>query len=262
VEFFSGILVFFAGLWAGTINSVVGSGTLVTFPVLIALGIAPVTASMSNAMGLVAGGAAGAWGYRRELKVRGRQLLRLLPASLLGGISGAWLLLHLPEKVFHYAAPALIVLALLMVVFQPRLQRWVRNREENPEHALRDKHHGILLVVLVYLAGVYGGYFVAAQGILLVGILGVFMTGTIQNANAMKNILVLGVNLIAAASYLLFAFDRINWTVVGIIAVSSLIGGLVGSKVGRRLSPPVLRGVIFALGLVALGFMVANLLKG
>jgi uncharacterized membrane protein YfcA len=212
-------------------------------------------------MGLVAGGAAGAWGYRRELKGRGRQLLRLLPASLLGGITGAWLLLHLPEKVFHYAAPALIVLALLMVVFQPRLQRWVRNREENPEHALRDKHHSVLLVVLVFLAGVYGGYFVAAQGILLVAILGIFMTGTIQNANAMKNILVLGVNLIAATSYLLFAFGRINWTVVAIIAVSSLIGGLVGSKVGRRLSPPVLRGVIFALGLVALGFMIANLLK-
>jgi len=216
---------------------------------------------MSNAMGLVAGGAAGAWGYRRELKGRGRQLLRLLPASLLGGITGAWLLLHLPEKVFHYAAPVLIVLALLMVVFQPRLQRWVRNREENPEHALRDKHHSVLLVVLVFLAGVYGGYFVAAQGILLVAILGIFMTGTIQNANAMKNILVLGVNLIAATSYLLFAFGRINWTVVAIIAVSSLIGGLVGSKVGRRLSPPVLRGVIFALGLVALGFMIANLLK-
>ena len=261
MELFSGILVFFAGLWAGTINSVVGSGTLVTFPVLIALGLAPVTASMSNAMGLVAGGAAGAWGYRRELKGRGRQLLKLLPASLLGGISGAWLLLHLPEKVFHYSAPVLIVLALLMVVFQPRLQRWVRNREENPEHALRDKHHSVLLVVLVFLAGVYGGYFVAAQGILLVAILGIFMTGTIQNANAMKNILVLGVNLIAATSYLLFAFGRINWTVVAIIAVSSLIGGLVGAKVGRRLSPPVLRGVIFALGVVALGFMVANLLK-
>jgi uncharacterized membrane protein YfcA len=104
-------------------------------------------------------------------------------------------------------------------------------------------------VVLVYLAGVYGGYFVAAQGILLVGILGVFMTGTIQNANAMKNILVLGVNLIAAGSYLLFAFDRINWGVVGLIAVSSLIGGVIGSKVGRRLSPVVLRGVIFTLGL-------------
>jgi uncharacterized membrane protein YfcA len=261
LELFSSIIVFIAGLWAGTINAVVGSGTLVTFPVLIALGVAPVVASMSNAMGLVAGTAAGAFGYRRELAGRGRQVLRLLPASVLGGVSGAWLLLHLPEKVFHYVAPVLLVLALLMVVFQPRLQDWVRNREANPEHAVRDKRHGILLVVLVYLAGVYGGYFVAAQGILLVGILGVFLTGTIQNANAMKNILVLGVNMVAAISYLLFAFDRINWLVVLLIAVSSTIGGVLGSKVGRKLSPRVLRAVIFSLGIVALAVMIANLLK-
>jgi uncharacterized membrane protein YfcA len=261
LELFSSIIVFIAGLWAGTINAVVGSGTLVTFPVLIALGVAPVVASMSNAMGLVAGTAAGAFGYRRELAGRGRQVLRLLPASVLGGVSGAWLLLHLPEKVFHYVAPFLIVLALLMVVFQPRLQSWVRNREENPEHAVKDKRHAFLLVLLVYLAGVYGGYFVAAQGILLVGILGVFLTGTIQNANAMKNILVLGVNLVAAISYLLFAFDRINWLVVLLIAVTSSVGGLIGAKVGRKLSPTVLRGVILVLGLVALGFMITNLLK-
>ena len=261
MEILSSILVFFAGLWAGTINAVVGSGTLVTFPVLIALGVAPVVASMSNAMGLVAGTAAGAWGYRRELAGRGRQLMKLLPASLLGGITGAYLLLHLPEQVFHYVAPVLLVLALLMVVFQPILQAWVRSREENPEHAIRDRSHGVLLVVLVYLAGVYGGYFVAAQGILLVGILGVFLTGTMQNANAMKNILVLGVNMVAAVSYLIFAFDRINWLVVLLIAVSSTIGGLVGSKVGRKLSPKVLRAVIFTLGIVALGVMVANLLK-
>ncbi|WP_426762793.1 sulfite exporter TauE/SafE family protein [Pseudarthrobacter sp. 1G09] len=261
MEILSSILVFFAGLWAGTINAVVGSGTLVTFPVLIALGITPVVASMSNAMGLVAGTAAGAWGYRRELAGRGRQLLKLLPASLLGGITGAWLLLHLPEKVFHYVAPVLLVLALLMVMFQPKLQSWVRNREQNPEHAVRDRSHGVLLVVLVYLAGVYGGYFVAAQGILLVGILGVFLSGTMQNANAMKNFLVLGVNMVAAISYLLFAFDRINWLVVLLIAVSSTIGGLAGAKVGRKLSPKVLRGVIFTLGVVALVVMVANLLK-
>ncbi|KSU77704.1 hypothetical protein GA0061083_1599 [Pseudarthrobacter enclensis] len=261
MEILSSILVFFAGLWAGTINAVVGSGTLVTFPVLIALGITPVVASMSNAMGLVAGTAAGAWGYRRELAGRGRQLLKLLPASLLGGITGAWLLLHLPEKVFHYVAPVLLVLALLMVMFQPKLQSWVRTREQNPEHAVRDRSHGVLLVVLVYLAGVYGGYFVAAQGILLVGILGVFLSGTMQNANAMKNILVLGVNMVAAISYLLFAFDRINWLVVLLIAVSSTIGGLVGARVGRKLSPKVLRGVIFTLGMVALVVMVANLLK-
>ncbi|WP_045731337.1 sulfite exporter TauE/SafE family protein [Pseudarthrobacter chlorophenolicus] len=261
MEILSSILVFFAGLWAGTINAVVGSGTLVTFPVLIALGITPVVASMSNAMGLVAGTAAGAWGYRREVAGRGRQLLKLLPASLLGGITGAWLLLHLPEKVFHYVAPVLLVLALLMVMFQPKLQSWVRTREQNPEHAVRDRSHGVLLVVLVYLAGVYGGYFVAAQGILLVGILGVFLSGTMQNANAMKNFLVLGVNMVAAISYLLFAFDRINWLVVLLIAVSSTIGGLVGAKVGRKLSPRVLRGVIFTLGIVALVVMIANLLK-
>ncbi|MET4900085.1 sulfite exporter TauE/SafE family protein [Paenarthrobacter sp. CC6] len=261
MEILSSILVFFAGLWAGTINAVVGSGTLVTFPVLIALGVAPVVASMSNAMGLVAGTAAGAWGYRRELAGRGRQLLKLMPASLLGGITGAWLLLHLPEKVFGYVAPVLLVAALLMVLFQPKLQAWIRNREQNPEHAIKDKSHGILLVVMIYLAGVYGGYFVAAQGILLVGILGVFLSGTMQNANAMKNILTLTVNMVAAVSYLIFAFDRINWWVVLLIAVSSTIGGLLGSKVGRKLSPKVLRGVIFTLGIVALGFMIANLLK-
>ncbi|MFC8038187.1 sulfite exporter TauE/SafE family protein [Paenarthrobacter sp. NPDC057355] len=261
MEILSSILVFFAGLWAGTINAVVGSGTLVTFPVLIALGVVPVVASMSNAMGLVAGTAAGAWGYRRELAGRGRQLLKLMPASLLGGITGAWLLLHLPEKVFGYVAPVLLVAALLMVLFQPKLQAWIRDREQNPEHAIKDKSHGILLVVLIYLAGVYGGYFVAAQGILLVGILGVFLSGTMQNANAMKNILTLTVNLVAAVSYLIFAFDRINWWVVLLIAVSSTIGGLLGSKVGRKLSPKVLRGVIFTLGIVALGFMIANLLK-
>ncbi|MGO4494228.1 TSUP family transporter, partial [Arthrobacter sp. 2YAF22_2] len=109
MEVLSSVFIFFAGLWAGTINSVVGSGTLVTFPVLIALGFVPVTASISNAMGLVAGNAAGAWGYRKELAGRRNQLLRLLPASLLGGITGAYLLLHLPEVVFQYAAPALIV---------------------------------------------------------------------------------------------------------------------------------------------------------
>ncbi len=261
MEWFNGAVIFFAGLWAGTINSVVGSGTLVTFPALIALGYVPVTAAISNATGLVAGSAAGVWGYRRELSGRGRQLAKLLPASLLGGITGAYLLLNLPETVFGYAAPVLIVLALLMVAFQPRLQQWVKSREETPEHALRDRSHGVVLTVLVFFAGVYGGYFVAAQGILLVGILGVFMAGTMQHANAVKNFLVLGVNVVAATSYLLFAFGRIDWPVVGLIAVSSLVGGLIGAKVGRRLSPVILRGVIFTLGLVALGFMIANLLK-
>ncbi|MFK0072044.1 sulfite exporter TauE/SafE family protein [Arthrobacter woluwensis] len=253
-------LIFIAGLWAGAINAVVGSGTLVTFPVLVALGTAPVTASISNAMGLVAGGVSSAVAYRKQLHGRWRALASLLPASVLGGVTGAYLLLHLPETVFQYVAPILIVVALLLVVFQPKLQAWVRNREQNPENALRDKNHGALLVVLVFLAGVYGGYFVAAQGVLLVGILGVFMAGTMQQANAMKNFLVLAVNVVAAASYLLFAFGRIDWTIVLIIAVSSLIGGVVGAKIGQKLKPVALRTVIVVLGLVALAVMLGKLL--
>lgn len=258
-------LVLFAGLWAGTINAIVGSGTLVTFPVLVALGYAPVAATISNAMGLVAGNIAGSWGYRRELAGLGGTLLRLLPASILGGITGAWLLLHLPEEVFGTVAPFLIVVALLFVVFQPRLQAWVReraarNEATGPDGSVLAKEGPARpswqLTVLIFLAGIYGGYFVAAQGILLVGILGIFLHGTLQNANAVKNILVLGVNVVAASSYLLFAFDRIIWPVVALIAVGSLIGGFVGAAVGRRLRPAVLRTVIVLLGLVALWIMV------
>lgn len=276
MDLFHDAVVFFAGLWAGTINAVVGSGTLVTFPVLVALGYAPVAATISNATGLIAGNIAGSWGYRRELAGLKSTLLKLLPASILGGITGAALLLHLPEDVFGTVAPYLVVLALLFVIFQPSLQAWVRRRAEAsvrvpplPEGdpgtggtavaapAKPPRRQAVLLAILIYLAGVYGGYFVAAQGILLVGILGIFLHGTIQHANAMKNILVLGVNIVAASSYLIFASDRIVWPVVGLIAVSSLIGGFLGAAVGRRLSPVVLRTVIVLLGLLALWNMLS-----
>ncbi|MBW4095878.1 MAG: sulfite exporter TauE/SafE family protein [Acidobacteria bacterium] len=252
------IFILLGGLWAGTINSVVGSGTLVTFPILIALGYAPVMATVSNAMGLVAGGVSGVWGYRRELVGMRTNLIRLMPASLIGGITGAFLLLHLPESVFGVVAPILIVVALAMVLLQPRLQGYVQSRVAQND-GVAHRSHRVLMVALVFFAGVYGGYFVAAQGILLVGILGIFMNGTLQNANAVKNVLSLTVNVVAAISYLLFAEDKIVWPVVGLIAVSSLIGGLVGSRIGRRLSPLVLRLVIVVLGLVALYFMLAKL---
>lgn len=255
------LFILLGGLWAGTINSVVGSGTLVTFPILIALGYAPVMATVSNAMGLVAGGVSGVWGYRRELAGMRANLLRLMPASLLGGVTGAYLLLHLPASVFGVAAPVLIVLALAMVVLQPRLQRAIGARALAAGGAAR-RSHMVWMVLLVFLAGVYGGYFVAAQGILLVGILGIFMSGTLQNANAVKNVLSLTVNVVAAVSYLAFAQDKIIWPVVGLIAASSVVGGLIGSKVGRRLSPVVLRTVIVMLGTVALYFMVSKLRGG
>lgn len=139
MEFWREALILLGGLWAGTINTIVGSGSLVTFPILVALGYAPVNAVISNAMGLVAGGFSGAWGYRREAASVPRTLLKLLPASLLGGLAGAYLLLHLPETVFGYVAPVLIVVALALVIFQPRLSAWAKRRQDmehvEPEQA-------------------------------------------------------------------------------------------------------------------------------
>lgn len=266
MDFWRELVIFFAGLWAGTINTIVGSGTLVTFPVLVALGFAPVNAVVSNAMGLVAGGFSGAWGYRREAASVGGTLLRLVPVSLVGGLIGAYLLLHLPESVFGYVAPVLIVLALLLVIFQPRLSAWAKKRQAgsvgvNPDEANQSRVPP-LLYVLVFLIGIYGGYFTAAQGILLMGVFGVFLHASLQQSNAVKVILTLVVNLVAAISYLIFAPERIHWPVVLLIAVGSLIGGFIGAKVGRKLSPGWLRAVIVILGLVALANMVARLFSG
>ena len=284
-EWWQVLLILVAGLWAGTINTIVGSGTLVTFPVLVTMGVSPVTASMSNAMGLIAGNLTGAWSYRSELKGLRRTLLKLLPCSVAGGVIGAALLLHLPEEVFEVVAPVLIVVALAFVVFQPRLQAVVRARKERQAGAaapsaptanddavpgeagtaasspqVDGSKQPAILYVLVFLAGIYGGYFVAAQGVLLVGILGVFLLAPLQSANAVKNALVAAVNIVAAVSYVLLAFERINWWVVLLIALSSTVGSWLGAKIGKKMSPVVLRTVIVVLGLVALANMVSKLL--
>ena len=271
LEWWQALLVLLAGFWAGTINSVVGSGTLVTFPVLVSVGFPPVTAQMSNAIGLVAAGFSGTWGYRRELQEAGSIAKKLTWGSLAGGIIGATLLMQLPPTVFDYVAPALIVFAILFVVFQPRLNAWVRRRRiaEGDEPVREDispmptGRVSPVLFILVFLTGIYGGYFVAAQGVLLMGILGVFMTsGTLVHANAIKTWLSLAVNLIAAAGYVLFAFERIDWTAVLLIAVSSVIGGSVGAHIGRRIKAHVLRLVIVIVGSVGLIHMLLRLVNG
>jgi len=270
-EWWQVALILVAGVWAGLINTIVGSGTLVTFPVLVTMGVPPVTASMSNAMGLIAGNLTGAWSYRSELGGVKHTLKKLIPCSLLGGVIGASLLLTLPEEVFGVAAPILIVVALLFVIFQPRLQALVRRRKAQQEAAAADTETNggevdpdrakqpLALYFLVFFAGIYGGYFVAAQGVLLVGILGVFLLASMQAANAVKNVLVAAVNIVAALSYILLAFDRINWWVVLFIALSSTLGSWLGAKIGKRLSPIALRTVIVILGVVALVNMVSQL---
>ncbi len=248
------ILIALAGVGAGAINAVVGSGTLITFPTLVALGYPPVVSTMSNAVGLVAGGVSGTWGYRQELRGQWHRLRWQIPASLVGAGVGAWLLLHLPEKVFTQVVPVLLVLALILVLIGPRIQAWARKRAEDAgrsaEHVTPARMAA--LVFGTFAVGIYGGYFTAAQGILLIGMMGAMLPESMQRMNAAKNLLSLVVNVVAALAYTFVAFDRISWAAAGLIAVGSLIGGWLGSRYGRRLSPGVLRIAIVVVGLIGL----------
>jgi uncharacterized membrane protein YfcA len=248
------ILIALAGMGAGAINSLVGSGTLITFPTLVALGYPPVTATMSNAIGLVAGGVSGTWGYRAELKGQWDRLRWQIPASLTGAAIGAFLLLHLPEKVFTQIVPVLLVAALVLVVIGPRIQAYARQRAElagrSAEHVSPARMAA--LVAGTFAVGVYGGYFTAAQGILLIGVMGALLPEDVQRMNAAKNLLSLLVNIVAAVAYTVVAFDRVSWVAAGLIAAGSLVGGWLGAHYGRRLSPNALRAVIVVVGLIGL----------
>lgn len=261
MELWQAILVLFAGVWAGTINTIVGSGSLVTFPVLVAIGLNPVNAVVSNAIGLVAGGVSGTWGYRAELRTVPKTLKRLLPASIVGALLGAYLLLHLPESVFGVVAPVLVAVAVLLVILQPRLSAWAKARSGALDEGPDAQPLSVTLVFLVFLTGIYGGYFTAAQGVILMGIFGVMLHGSMQQANAIKVVLSLAVNLVAAVAYLIFAFERIDWLVAALIAVGSLAGGFLGAKVGRKLSPGVLRACIVVLGAVAFVHLIWQLVS-
>jgi uncharacterized membrane protein YfcA len=241
------VAILLAGVAAGTINTVVGSGTLITFPTLLAFGIPPVTANVSNTIGLAPGSLSGAIGYRRELVGQRARLLRLGLASLLGGIVGALLLLVLPSSAFDAIVPVLILLGCVLVILGPRISRRVAARAE--ARGGMPEHGAWWVWPAVSLAGVYGGYFGAAQGVLLMAILGIGIDESMQRHNATKNVLALIVNGIAAVVFILVA--HVNWPVAGLIAVGSVIGGQLGATVGRRLSPTVLRAVIVVVGLVA-----------
>jgi uncharacterized protein len=312
------LVIFAAGLAAGTINTVVGSGTLITFPTLLAFGYPPVLANVSNNVGLVPGVASGVYGYRSELGGQRRRLIRLGSASVCGGLVGAILLLTLPQSAFKDIVPALIGLAVVMVIIQPRLAKWVAERQraraaaatpdgvgtggdaeatgaaaagggsgaiahgpspgavaggtsavavaDGPSPvavaggtsavavaappAAAEAIGGPVLWVLVFLAGIYGGYFGAAQGVLLIGMIGIALNDSLQRINAAKNVLAGLVNGLAAVVFILAT--HIDWGVAGLIAAGSIIGGQVGARIGKRLPPWALRVVIVCVGTAAL----------
>ncbi|MET7366992.1 sulfite exporter TauE/SafE family protein [Streptomyces sp. NPDC005566] len=243
------LAVFAAGVGAGTINTIVGSGTLITFPVLLATGLPPVTATVSNALGLIPGSISGAIGYRAELAGQRRRIIKLSAGALVGGLTGATLLLALPPTAFETIVPVLVALALVLVILQPRISKAVqRRRARNGAPARPDG--GPLLFTGLTLASVYGGYFTAAQGIIYLSLMGMLLDDTMQRLNAVKNVLAAVVNSVAALFFLFVAdFD---WTAVVLIAVGSAIGGQIGAKVGRKLSPGFLRALIVVVGTAAI----------
>lgn len=244
------VAVLLAGVAAGTINTVVGSGTLVTFPTLLAFGLPPVSANVSNNIGLVFGSVTGTWGYRAELEGQRPTVTRLAPMSLLGSIVGALLLLRLPESAFDAIVPVLIGISLVLVLTQTRISAALARRREQAGRPSRAA--GPAAAIGVLLAGVYGGYFGAAQGVLLVGLLGALLEESLQRVNATKNLLSAIVNGVAAVTFLLVRPSAVNWPVVGLIAVGSVLGGLLGARIGRRLPPAWLRAVIVTVGVVAI----------
>ena len=242
------LIVLAAGMWAGTINAVVGSGTLVTFPVLVALGYPPVTATTSNAVGLAPGTVSGAIGYRHELKGQAWRVARYAVPSFAGAICGTVLLLSLPHNAFEKIVPVLVGLAVVLVVVQPRVSAIVaRRRDLEPDAEIRG---GPLLLSLLFLIGIYGGYFTAAQGVMMMGVMGMLLTDPLQRLNGIKNVLAAVVNVVAGVIYAFVA--PVSWPVIGLLALGSTLGGQLGAKIGRRLPPAVLRAVIVVVGVAAI----------
>jgi uncharacterized membrane protein YfcA len=257
VSVLDALLVLLAGLGAGMINTVVGSGSLITFPTLVALGWPPLIANVSNNIGLVPGALSGVYGYRRELRGQASRLRVLVPASVAGGLAGAVLLLVLPSSVFDDVVVVLVAIALVLVLAQPVIGRRVtaRRTAREADHAAVSASTSAptvppWTVIVIGLLGIYGGYFGAAQGILLLALLGIAIDDHLQRVNAVKNVLAMSVNIVAA--FVFVVSTEIDWAVVGTIAVGSTVGAQIGARYGRRLDPRALRAVIVVVGTVAL----------
>ena len=238
------LAIFAAAVAAGAINAVVGSGSLITFPTLLAFGFPAIIANVSNNVGLVSGNLSGALGYRRELAGQRPRLIRLGVFAAAGSLAGAVLLLSLPASAFTLIVPVLILVACVLVIVQPRLNAWTAARR-----AARDVQDSPVLAAGMLASGAYGGYFGAAQGVLVIGLLGSFLDDDLQRVNAAKNALVAIVNATAALVFILFA--QVNWVVVLLISVGSTVGGLLGARVGRRLPPLALRIFVVIIGVIS-----------
>ena len=240
------LVIVAAGVAAGAANAIVGAGSLITFPTLLLLGYPPLIANVSNTIGLVPGAFSGAIGYRRELAGQRSRARPLLIAAGLGGLTGALVLLILPPSAFARIVPVLILIACGLVAIQPRLSAWVLERRARSETV--HTGGGPLLIVGVYLTGIYGGYFGAAQGVILIALLAILVDDDLQRLNGLKNLIATVINAVAALIFI--AVAPVAWEAAILLAIGSTVGGQLGAFVGRRLSPLVLRGAIVVIGTV------------
>jgi uncharacterized membrane protein YfcA len=246
------VAILAAGLAAGTINTIVGSGTLITFPVLLAFGYSPVVANVSNTVGLTAGTVSGSVGYRHELRGQRQRIVRLGAASMVGSLTGAILLIVLPGSAFKAIVPGFIAAALVLVFVQPKLAGLLVARRAESVRA----RPGPAAIVAVYACGIYGGYFGAAQGVLVLAVLGIAIHDGLQRLNGLKNALTTLVNIVAAIVFV--AVAHVAWTPALLIAAGSIAGGQLGAHVGRRLPEGLLRVVIVAVGVAAMVKLLAG----
>jgi uncharacterized membrane protein YfcA len=248
------LAIFGAGIAAGTVNAVVGSGSLITFPTLLAFGYPPVVANVSNNIGVVPGNVSGALGYRRELAGQRSRLIRLGVVAAAGSAGGAAALLSLPSASFRFIVPVLILIASVLVVVQPWLSKRIaarRSRRSEADGGSANGREGISPVLSAGVLGssAYGGYFGAAQGVLLIGLLGTFLEESLQRVNAAKNVLAGIANGVAALIFIVFA--HVAWLVVLLIATGSTLGGLLGARFGRQLPPLALRIFVVLIGVIS-----------
>ncbi|MDV3127911.1 sulfite exporter TauE/SafE family protein [Mycobacterium sp. 21AC1] len=242
-----------AGVLAGSVNTAAGGGTLISFPALLALGVPPVTANITSAIGLVPGYAGGAYAYRRELHGQRRRFVGLLAVSILGGIVGALLLLATPGNAFKRAVPYLVIISCLLLLAQPRLAAWVNNRRRQEATTTRNEISRFGIQSGGLLASVYGSYFGAGLGVLLLAVLGIFISDDMQRLNALKALLSLVIVTAGATVYI--GLGQVSLLQVAILCATSCIGGFLGGFAARRLSPETLRRAVCVLGFTVAAVM-------
>jgi uncharacterized protein len=244
MEFIDFIIAFAAAVAAGLVNAIAGGGTLITFPVLVALGIPPVAANITNTIALCPGYFGGTYAQRNDLIPQKHLLWQILPFAVLGGIAGGVLLVFTPEDSFRKLIPYLILAATLILAFQVPLKKCLGKRNRN---SLSGKTNSIPLLLMVFSASVYGGYFGAGLGVILMAVLGLVINETLTRLNAMKQATSLCINLTAAA-YFCFS-SQVVWPMVAVMLAGALAGGMLGGKLAGKINPEILRWIIIATGL-------------